>query len=218
MTRLPKSISMIESKMSGIEERSIRFRALESAKSFKTSWIDLGQALYAVWKDKLFRQWGYMTFEAYTSKEIGIRNQTAIKLLKSYSFLEREEPAMIAKDGHPESLPSKLPGYEAVNALRLAKDRQKIDEDDYASLRRDVFELGKDEREVKKGLTSLMREREDADPDEARTMRKKARLRRLLGVLNSIKNDIEKEKLLPSALIKDIGSLIGKIERENEAA
>ena len=99
MTKLTtKSLEGISSKMESIDKESIRYRILNSAKNFKTSWIDLGQSLYSVWKDKLYKEWGYMTFEAYTAKEIGIKKPTAIKLLKSYYFLEREEPAYLRKD------------------------------------------------------------------------------------------------------------------------
>ena len=75
-----KSLERLEEKMTGIEEGSIRYRVLQSAKNFKTSWIDLGQALYSVWKDKSYKGWGYMTFDAYSQKEIGIKKATAIAI------------------------------------------------------------------------------------------------------------------------------------------
>ncbi|MFH0840129.1 MAG: hypothetical protein V1883_03840, partial [Candidatus Omnitrophota bacterium] len=79
-----KSIEKIEQKMQDMDENSLRYQILEKVKNFKISWISLGQALYSVWKDKLYKEWGYMTFEAYTAKEIGIKKQTAMKLLRSY--------------------------------------------------------------------------------------------------------------------------------------
>ena len=84
---MTKSLQNIEEKMKGLDENSLRYHILESAKSFKTSWVELGRSLYSVWKDKLYKEWGYSTMDAYTGKEIGIRKQTAMKLLKSYYFL-----------------------------------------------------------------------------------------------------------------------------------
>ena len=121
MARLTtKSLSNIERRMDESSGDPIRRRMLECAKNFKTSWIDLGQSLYSVWKDKLYKDWGYMTFEAYTAKEIGIKKQTAMKLLKSYYFLEKEEPVMLDKERAEGASPAALPNYESVNVLRLA--------------------------------------------------------------------------------------------------
>ena len=93
-----KSIKNIEEKMENLPTETIRHRVLQSAKNFKASWIELGQSLYTVYKDKLYKNWGYLTFDAYTSKEIGIRKQTALKLLRSYYFLEKKEPDYLIKD------------------------------------------------------------------------------------------------------------------------
>lgn len=215
MTRLnTKSLERIEERIGGLEEDSIRRRILESAKSFKTSWIDLGQALYTVWKDKLYKEWGYMTFEAYTAKEIGIRKQTALKLLKSYYFLEKEDPSYLQKDYTQSAQAGQLPNYEAVNVLRLAKDKSELDKGDYFRLKKDVLEKGKDVREVKKDLVSLMRQREELEPEEARNKKRTAAIKRLLTVLKTLRTGIETSKLFPASTIKEISSLIHKIESE----
>ena len=93
-----RTLDRIDSQMQGVEEGSVRHLALRSAKNFKTSWVELGRALYTVWKDKCYKAWGYITFDAYTAKEIGIKKQTAMKLLKSYYFLEKEEPAVLNEE------------------------------------------------------------------------------------------------------------------------
>ena len=90
----PKSLRNIEDKMASLEEGSLRYHVLESAKNFKSSWIELGRSLYSVYKDKLYKAWGFNTFDAYTLKEIGIKKPTAMKLLRSYYFLEKEEPSL----------------------------------------------------------------------------------------------------------------------------
>jgi hypothetical protein len=215
MTKLTtKSLEGIKGRMEGIDEDSIRYRILQSAKNFKTSWIDLGQSLYSVWKDKMYREWGYQTFEAYTAKEIGIKQPTAMKLLKSYYFLEKEEPVYLQKERSEESPAATVPSYESVNLLRLAKNKKSIDPVDYHALKKDVFDAGKDVGEVRKSLTSIMKQREELDPEEAREKKRTATLKRFIGTLKSLKRDLDAAKMLPASVMKDVAGLIAAIESE----
>ncbi len=209
-----KSLEKIRDRMQGIDENSIRYRILNSAKNFKTSWIELGQSLYSVWKDKLYKDWGYLTFDAYTAKEIGIKKQTALKLLKSYYFLEKEEPIYLKKDYNESEEVAALPSYESVNVLRLAKNKKDIDADDYAKLKTDVLRNGKDAREVKRDLSCMIKQREELDPEEARRQKKIMTVRRFLTTLKSLKRDIELSKMVSSGIIREVSSLIAKIEAE----
>ncbi|MFA5143157.1 MAG: hypothetical protein WC522_03155 [Candidatus Omnitrophota bacterium] len=209
-----KSLERLEERMDGVDKDSLRYRVLESAKNFKTSWVELGQALYAVWKDKSYREWGYLTFDAYTQKEIGVKKPTAMKLLKSYYFLEKEEPAYLQKEYSESQAPAAVPSYESVNLLRLAKNRNALDRDDYQRFRKDVLETGRDPVEVKRDLTSLMRQREELSPDEARQRRKTAVIKRAVSSLKMLKSDIEVQKLLPAGLVKEMSDLINKLEAE----
>ena len=209
-----KSIDRIEERMSSVSEDSIRYKILESAKGFKTSWVELGQALYSVWRDKSYKEWGFLTFEAYTSKEIGIKKQTAMKLLKSYYFLEKEEPSYIEKAGGPPENAAFVPTYEAINVLRLANSKKMLDRVDYAHLKKEVLERGRDAGLAKKDLTALIRQREELEPDEARHKRRVATLKRLLTALKTLRTDIETSKFLPVGTVKEISSLINKIEAE----
>jgi len=209
-----KSITNIEQKMEALDADTLRYRVLECAKSFKVSWIDLGQALYTVYKDKMFKNWGYTTFDVYTAKEIGIKKQTAFKLLRSYYFLEREEPLYLKRDHNSQDDTAKMPSFESVDLLRLAKNNKQIDKDEYENIRSSVLEKGRDAREVKKDLTALIRQREELDPDEAREKRKHALLRRLLGSLRTINDQVKSSNMLPVQVIKDIEKLIGRLEQE----
>jgi hypothetical protein len=209
-----RSLEKIEHRMEGLDENSVRYRVLQSVKNFKVSWMDLGQALYAVWKDKLYRDWGYLTFDAYTSKEIGIRKDTAVKLLKSYYFLEKEEPQYLQKDFNDVSQGAAVPSYEAINALRLAKNKKEIGEEDYAALKKNVFEKGRDVRDIKKDITALIRQREELDPAEAREKRRASTVRRIISTLKTLKNEVQTSKLLPVNTIKEISSLIDRLEAE----
>jgi hypothetical protein len=209
-----RSLKGIEQKMEGLDRNSLRYRVLESAKSFKTSWVELGQALYSVWKDKLYKEWEFGTFDAYTSREIGIRKQTALKLLRSYYFLEKEEPRYLRQDYLESADAATVPGYESIDVLRLARNKKTLDNEDYANLKKDIFEKGKDARQVRKDLTAMIRQREELEPEEAYKKRRLATVKRFLSTLKSLKQEIELSKLLPAPLIKEAQGLINKLESE----
>lgn len=209
-----KSIENLEQKMQDTEQGSLRYHILESAKNFKTSWIDLGRALYSVWKDKLYKEWGYSTFDIYTVKEIGIRKQTAIKLLKSYSFLEKEEPMYLEKDYTVSQPAAGIPSFESVDVLRLAKNKKVLEEEDYGELRKDVFEKGSDAADIKKSLSVMIRQRQEFSPEEAWEKKKNAAVKRLLGTLKALKQEIELSKLLPVNIIQEADRLISKLETQ----
>ncbi len=209
-----RSLAKIQAKMESTDKDSLRYHVLESAKNFKTSWVELGRALYSVWKDKTYKEWGYNSFDSYTSREIGIRKQTALKLLRSYYFLEKEEPEYLRSDYAASSSPASVPNYESIDVLRLAKNKKSIGEGDYGSLKRAVFEKGKDAREIKKDLLSLIRQREELEPEEAREKKKETQVKRLISVLKTLKHEIEFSKTLPQSLIGDINNLINNLESE----
>lgn len=208
-------IRRIEEKLEQMPQDSVRAFALECAKDFKTSWISLGQALYSIWNDKLYKEWGYQQFETYSVKEIGIKKETAMKLLKSYGFLEKEEPQYLDKENLKTQEPAKVPNYEAVNVLRMVKGKEAIvGKDDYDNFKKDVFEKGRDAQDLKKDLTALIKKREDADPEEARHKSRQVIIRRLISALQAVKKDAETLKALPADILDQTEKLIRKIEIE----
>ena len=210
-----KSLSNLEGKMQNIGADSFRYHVLEHAKNFKSSWIELGRSLYTVSKDKLYREWGYSSFEIYVAKEIGIRKLTAMKLLRSYYFLEKEEPAYLKTEYVEKVDAAKIPSYESVDVLRQAKKNKALDEEEYQEIKKQVFEKSRDAKEIKKGLTSLIRQREVEDsPEEAREKRKFSTVKRFIGTLKAIKSEAEINKLLPAAILKETAALIAKLEQE----
>jgi len=209
-----KSIKDIERKMEDMDASTMRYHVLQNAKKFKTSWIDLGQMLHAVWKDRLYKDWGYESFETYTSKEIGIRKQTALKLLRSYSFLEKEEPRYLKKDYNENAEAVKVPTYEAVDVLRKASDDKDIDRSDYSRIRNYVLEKGRDARDVKKDLAEIRKKKEELKPEEDWQKTRRVLLKRFVNVLKSVKKEIKISKLLPANIMKEADSLIEKIESE----
>lgn len=209
-----KSIKNIEEKMENLDVNSLRYHILESAKNFKCSWIELGRSLYSVYKDKMYKEWGYLNFDIYVSREIGIRKQTAMKLLKSYYFLEKEEPQYLKTDYTDSSKPVNIPSYESVDILRQVKNKKVFDDDDYSNFKKEIFEKGRDARELKKNIGVIIRQRQELEPQEAQDKRKRATVNRLLGQLRLLKQEVQVLKLLPAPLIKDLETLIKNIDVE----
>lgn len=209
-----KSLKGIEEKMTGLDVNSLRYHLLESAKNFKTSWVELGRGLYSVWKDKLYKDWDYTSFDIYTSREIGIRKQTAMKLLKSYYFLEKEEPEYLKTDYVEGANAALVPSYESIDVLRQAKNKKTLDSDDYANLKSQIFQKGKDAPALRRDLTTMIRQRQELEPEEAYQKKRQTTVKRFLSTLRSLKQELEISKLLPMPLIKEAADLIKKIEAE----
>jgi len=210
------ALGNIEQKIRDTADNPLRQHVLENARNFKRSWIELGRSLYSVWKDKLYRQWGYQDFDNYTTKEIGIRKQTAMKLLRSYFFLEKEEPGYLKESISEDAKAVNVPSYESVDLLRLAKEKKNLDGEDYANLKEAVFQKGKDSREVKKDLTSLIRQRQELEPEEAWEQKRQTSIKRFIGILKSLKDEIKGSKMLPVSLVQEADAFIRRLESELE--
>lgn len=216
MTHKTKAILNLEQRMEELEPGSIRYQILEDVKAFKTSWLRLGQALYSVWKDKMYKEWGYQEFDSYTTKEIGIRKPTALKLMRSYSFLENKEPRFLANTCSEEAEPAKIPDYEAVDVLRKAENNKNVPPEDYAKIRKYVLEEGRDVTDVKKDLTEMIKQNEELLPADVRKKKRKALVKRFIGQVKAIRTELKVTKMLPESLLTELSDIIVRIEAEIE--
>jgi hypothetical protein len=190
----------------------LRVKTVEIAKQHKASWIQLGQHLFSIYKNKLYKDWGYQAFETYCKKELNIKEATASKLIKSYAFLEKEEPRIVRPDYKEEETPRKIPDYEAVNALRLAKNNKNIPTNEFAELRNDVLNEGKEVKEVRAQVKKILETHAPKETPEIKEQKRGTILRRLIGFLNSAKTQLEEEDLVPDYLLKQIDALTSKLE------
>ncbi|MBN1586446.1 MAG: hypothetical protein JW937_03340 [Candidatus Omnitrophica bacterium] len=209
-----RTLARIDETLDTLEEGSLRYQVLDCAKRFKTTWMELGQALVSVKRDRHFKEWGYLTFEAYCVKEIGIKKPTAQKLLMSYTFLEQEEPVYLRQQTSAPEKGAKIPDYESVNVLRLLRSKKDLPAEDYQIIRADVLEKGKEAAEVRKDVRALMKQIAPVDPEEERQKRRSAVLKRLVTSMKSVKQEIEVAKMLPAALLKEIEALAAKLEAQ----
>ena len=193
---------------------TLRDELIKGARDFKTSWVELGQNLFTAWRDKLYHTWGFEKFEDYTEQELGLTKSLSLKLLKTYFFLEDEEPQYLKESFAKERGPEVIPSYEAVNVVRLAKRNKELTKADYLKIKKDVFENGKDVGEVRKDLTALMKERKPVDPEEDREERNVQTVRKFLSAIRTFKKDAQTLKLLPQDLIEEAEDLMKKLQDE----
>jgi hypothetical protein len=197
-----------------LNSKEMRALVLAGAKDFKACWLKLSQALYAVHRDKLYEYWGYDNFEHYVEKEVGIKKPMALKLVKTYAFVEQQEPQCLHANFFEEREPSALPEFEAVNVLRLARNNKDLTKDDYRGLRKDVMDNGKGAAVVRKELTALIKQRKEVDPDEERQKRHTATVKRFLNAIHSFKKDAETLKLIPANIVNKAMELFKELESE----
>ena len=113
-----------------------RAEIIARARRFKSSWIELAEALVEVKRSGRFRDWGYEDFDTYAKKELRLRQETVDKLTGSYSFLKRRAPQVLERDGVAHEIPS----YQAIDFLRRASEREDAPRDVVEQIQHRVIE------------------------------------------------------------------------------
>lgn len=213
--RKPASLRRIETQLESLDPETYRYHVLDTCRRFKNSWIELGQSLFSVQRDKLYREWKFLTFEDYCAKELGIKKPTAFKLIKSYSFLETEEPEYIRKSQEQagEGDSGKFADLDSVNLLRLAKSSKKLEPPQYDRIRKKVLEDAQEPAEVRKELRMLS-ETSGKAPEEVRADRRIRFLKGLVRALEEARNEGIANKFLPAAVLGQLESLSEKVQKE----
>jgi hypothetical protein len=133
--RRTRAEAEIQARLESLDPASKRFHVLAAARDFKASWVQLGQRLTEVRESGLYRNWGYTEFETYCRRELHLKNDTANKLTRSYSFLRDHEPRALEQRSERE-----LPPLDVVDLLSQARDRSKVSVQDLEGIRREVFD------------------------------------------------------------------------------
>ncbi len=201
-------------RMNNPTSKELRVRASGAAKDFKSSWVSFAQVLHSIRQDKLYEYWGYEKFEQYAERELGLKKPMALKLVKTYQFVEQQEPAYLKEEFMASREPSVLPEIDAINVLRLAKNRKELTKQDFQELRKQVFDKGQNAALLRKDLTTMIRERKQLDPEEEREQRNMAALRRFLNAIRSFKKDAETLKMVKADVMKKADELFRDLESQ----
>lgn len=115
-TNVDRALAALEEQHADDPER---VELLRRTRRFKSSWLQLGEALSEVKRGKTWERWGYESMEAYAKAELKLRLDTVEKLTGSYMFLHKSAPEVLKRD----PLASHLPSYQAIDFLRRAEER-----------------------------------------------------------------------------------------------
>ena len=204
-TKKTRGEMAIEQIMETLPPESERYQVLATARTFKSSWVALGERLLRVKRGGLFQEWGYDDFEAYCAQEIRIKKPTAQKLTLAYDFLEREEPQLIPQQG--EIAP--VPDYRSIELLRQAREEKGFSEEDYAGLRRAVLEENRSHPTVQKRFKEVATAQEGGpSPSE--------QLRGALLTARRLAGQLERLSPLPEDAPADLARLILWLEGQLE--
>jgi hypothetical protein len=135
MERTKTDVALAEAEEAHADDPE-RAELVRRARRFKTSWVELGEALTAARKHSSWRNWGYDSLEAYAKAELRLKPETVDKLTGSYSFLKKRAPAVLERDPlvHP------MPSYHAVDFLRRAEDSEDAPREAVEEIRRRVID------------------------------------------------------------------------------
>jgi hypothetical protein len=178
-----KAEQHIEEIMQQLDPASERYRVLNSARRFKSSWVELGEELLKVNQEHLYRNWGYESFEDYCTKEVRIKKPTALKLTRAYNYLAKEEPQLLTRQAELNPLPD----YRTIDLLRQARQEEQLSVEQYDALRKTALEQSRSHPTVLKQFKEMTTA--DSDPQAERLRHCKSALsatRRLLGSLENL--------------------------------
>lgn len=179
----------------------LRHTVLLAARRFKSTWVELGKLLVKVRDEALFEAWGYPSFEAYCLAELRIRKQTALKLTRSFSFLDRHEPQAMQEPQASESAPP----FEVVEVLAQAEERGQLSAQEYKSIRDSIWSDAKPTSELRRELTERFPAPEPrADPS--------AELKRLWTMAKRLHAELSANKKVPTSVAERAEALAGDLE------
>ncbi|MEZ4598747.1 MAG: hypothetical protein R2940_03035 [Syntrophotaleaceae bacterium] len=198
----------IEMIMQQLDPSSDRYRVLDVARRFKSSWVELGEELLQVSRNNLYRQWGYDSFQDYCAREIHIKQPTAQKLTRAFQYLAKEEPELLSR--RKELKP--LPDYRTIDLLRQAREEEDFSGEQYAELRRAVLEEERSHPAVRRQFKEMSRANAN-DPAAEYLQACRSALsaaRRLAGCLESLED-------LAGPCRESIAELISRLEDRVQA-
>jgi hypothetical protein len=162
---LTKTDRQMEDRMHAVADDPVRADALQKARAFKRTWLELAEALSRVHDKRLWEGWGFSDFDAYCRKELHLRSATVAKLLGSYRFLETSAPRVIERartDRHAAPIPS-LPVVEFV---QRATQSGAADEETLRSIHRVAFDEGAEAPVLNRQFGKLAFPQSDGDRRE----------------------------------------------------
>jgi hypothetical protein len=193
-----------------------RLDALRCTQRFKRSWVELGEMLVALRRDKAYEAWSYDDFYAYCQGELHLRRGTVDKLTASFSTLQRLAPAVLQWDGVEREVPSiNAVDYfgKAVKAANAppqpGRKPKQPPREVIKELRQAVFDEGQPVGELRKRFDPILRPKPVGAEELEVIGRALSTTRKLAELLPEIEGLTEKRVALVE---KTLGSLRQDLE------
>jgi hypothetical protein len=210
-TNVDRALAALEEQYADDPERATMLRL---SRRFKASWLELGEALSEIKRNKNWERWGYESFDVYAKNELKLRSDTVEKLTGSYMFLHKRAPEVLQRDPLEA-----LPTFQAIDYLRKVEEKaakdDTISEATLVDVRKQILDDGVPVAKVAKLYNDTLfplsqKEREDG----AKKALKKAAttLRDLLAETTSIRKD------LAGALGESLDELLSELSTKKAKA
>lgn len=194
-----------------------RAELIARARRFKSSWIELAEALTDCRQNEHFKKWGYKNFEDYYRRELHLKASTVDKLVGSFSFLRASAPEVLNRDGVTQQIPS----FQTIDFLRRAEEAKlsgNADENTVAEVRRAVMD---DNMSLPK-ITRLFKESlfpSDVDEEAKKKQKEVYKVaRRLSDLLGAAELPRDVQRQVEEALAALLRSLPQEEEAEPRSA
>ena len=210
MQRTKTDVALAEAEEAHADDPE-RAELVRRARRFKTSWVELAEALTAARKHSSWRNWGYDSLEAYAKAELRLKPETVDKLTGSYSFLKKRAPAVLERD----PLVDPMPSYHAVDFLRRAEASEDAPPDAVEEIRRRVIDEAAPVTAVSRAYKDVVFPIDEGtrrDRDLAGLKNVAKRLRELLSETQAV------PRKLAGEVTVSLDKLLARIEEKVEAA
>ncbi len=181
----------LRARLQQLPEGSPRRAALMAACTFKSSWVELGEALISVREEGQYKAWGYPSFEAYCKSELHIKADTVLKLTRSFAYLQQHAPERLSRSESTTAAPA----LDVVDLLSQAASRTKVSQD--ALSRMGAQLLQKDAAPTRAEVLKTLRE------DDPEAFRAKSRAAAVPKTVQDV--DLRKALLLAERLFGLLG-------------
>jgi hypothetical protein len=184
-----------------------RAEMIRTARRFKSSWIELAEALSRARRGSTWKRWGFPSFEQYTKQELCLRPETVEKLTGSFTFLQKRAPEVLARDG----LSAPIPSYQAVDFLRRAEESEDAPREAVQALTRKVLADGAPLSAVSREYKDVVFPISEAD----RSARDAATLKAAASRLRDL---LPETKAVPKKLAHEVAAAVERVLEALEAS
>lgn len=202
-TNVDRALAALEEQHADDPERASMLRL---TRRFKSSWLELGQALAELKHLKTWERWGYDSFDTYAKTELKLRADTVEKLTGSYMFLHKRAPEVLQRDPL-EAIPS----YQAVDYLRRVEEKaaedSSIPKETLVDVRKQILDDGVPVTKVARLYNDTLFPVSENDKRESNRKALKSTATKLRDLLSD-------SSAVPAGLASTVGELLDELLAE----